>query len=261
MTKTVLAGKKIVVTRAEQQATGFVQKLESAGADIYQLPLITFERTGLSPVEREAICHFEQFDWIVFTSTNGVKFFMDALVKFKIEPKKWPKIAVVGKKTAEALSSYGLDIELKPTLFVAEQLSDELKEQVTNEQSVLIIRGRLGRKLLMEQLSKVVKKVVTVTIYHTVLPEAASSRFKHLPFHDIDLITFTSSSTVHHFARLLEDNDLFFEDYHWKVACIGPIAAKTCEQYHFPVTIMPSQFTVDDLLNSIIAYYEEEKSK
>ncbi|WP_273716976.1 uroporphyrinogen-III synthase [Alkalihalobacillus pseudalcaliphilus] len=257
-----LQGKHVVVTRAAHQGTEFETQLKAAGAFVTQMPLLTFERTELTEMEKEAVSHFQTFDWLVFTSSNGVRFFMDALSSFGIEsePTSWPQIAVVGEKTAATLREYQLQEKLVPKEYVAERFLEELQELVNSEDSVLLIRGKLGRRLIAEQLSQLVQKLTEVTVYDTVFPAEAQEQFKHLCDQHIDLFTFTSSSTVHHFVQLLQEFKLDWQEYPWNFACIGPIAAKTCRHYGLPVVIMPDTYTIEALSNAIIAYYEEEKS-
>ncbi|RBW71577.1 uroporphyrinogen-III synthase [Bacillus taeanensis] len=250
-----LFGKKILITRSKQQAASFSNKVQELGGIPIQIPLISIQQPSTIRPVTQAISKLDTFHWIIFTSTNGVKFFLNALKEESIDTAilKNNRIAVVGRKTLEVLEDAGIKVDLVPTEFVAEALIDELKQQMKEGEAVLLPRGNLARDVLPNELRKLGASVTDIVVYETVLYDGHKQElYELIKNKQIDVVTFTSSSTVHHFVQLLEGTD--WRNYIDSIilAAIGPITAETLEHYHLIPTVTAEQYTINGLLHSIV---------
>jgi uroporphyrinogen-III synthase len=254
-----LAGKTILVTRAKEQANDLTTLIEKQGGTVIEVPLIAF--TPVSSYEMEAVIHnLSDFQWLIFTSANGIRFFMRKYEVLQQTNKLPPfmKIAVVGKKTEQMLKKYELKADVIPDEFVAEGLIKALKGQVRKGDHVLLARGNLGRKELVHQLLKMGAFVEDMPVYKTIShPEAKDKLVEVLTSnHPVDYITFTSSSTVQHFIQVIRAKDIQVKA---KIACIGPIAARTAEQDGFNIQVMPSTYTIEHLVKALVKDAKENE--
>ncbi|GAF64105.1 putative uroporphyrinogen-III synthase [Bacillus sp. TS-2] len=256
-----MIGKQIIVTRAKGQSQEFIKQLEKYSFQTIEWPLISFEKLALKEAELTYLKNVTSFDWLVFTSANGVHFFMEAIGSLGVTITQWPKVAAVGKKTSDVLLSYHVNVDLKPEEFVAEELLAELKKKVFEGSKVLLARGKRGRPLIREDLLHNGVKVVDLLLYDTVLPKESLQQFHEMNIVDEVLFTFTSSSTVHHFMKVVDHFQINVEQKKWKFACLGPITKKTCLDYGLTVAIQPSSYTVQDFAKAIVHYYLEEENQ
>jgi uroporphyrinogen-III synthase len=252
-----LNGIKVLVTRGKEQASDFSEKIRSAGGTPIEVPLLSFTYPNRTENELlEEITKVSTYDWLVFTSKNGVDFFFNLFEKLSESEQKLPRIAVVGSKTASALSARGYTADIVPDEFVAEGLVDTLMPYVHRNSRIILARGNLSRKLLVDEFESVGVHVKDLIVYNTVADESMREKLvSQLP--DIDVITFTSSSTVTYFFKLLEDSQYLEYMKELVVACIGPIAKRTALEAGLKVHICPNRYTTDDLLEEIILYYNQ----
>lgn len=257
-----LLGKTILNTRGKKQAAEFSRKIIEAGGTSIEVPLLTFQKPEESAGIEEAIKNIHTFDWLIFTSKNGVDCFFDYYdcVNEKEDHKlPLPKIAVVGTKTEQALNSKGHKAELVPDEFIAEGLFDRLRPFVKSGARFLLARGNLGRSYLVEELIKHGAQVTDLIVYETVGNACEKERLiKLLKEKRIDIITFTSPSTVKQFHKMVEQSD--WQEWTKDVifACIGPETKKSADNLQVPIHICPANYTVDYLLTDIIAYLKEQ---
>jgi len=254
-TSSVIQGKRILVTRAKEQAASFSEKISELGGIPIEIPLIKIQPPkNLEQIE-QALADINRYDWLVFTSVNGVQYFFHFLEKYNIclQKGKQPKIAVVGKKTLQALEQRGITVDLIPEQFVAENLLEKLREKVTAGDSVLLARGNLARSLLPEKLREMGVHVNDLIIYETVLNYEKQAELKQLlKSRSLDIITFTSSSTVTNFVELLEGTG--WRDWldHTQIVCIGPITEKTALEAGMNVDIVAKEYTIAGIIEAII---------
>ncbi|MBB5354718.1 uroporphyrinogen-III synthase [Anoxybacillus mongoliensis] len=239
----------MLVTREKAQAKALSQTLERYGAIPIELPLIRIGRA--KQVDQHLLHEWHTFDWIIFTSQNGVKYFFELIGE--INPPTWPKVAAVGEKTAKALQKRNVVVDLIPNDFVAESLAETLQPLLSTDTRVLLVKGNLARDTLREQLSNMAD-VTDWVVYETTYNEEAKPQLIHfLQQRMIDAITFTSSSTVHSFAQAIagENVDLSFVT----IACIGPITKQTALDLGISVHVCPHTYTIDAMIEELNQYF------
>ena len=164
----------------------------------------------------------------------------------------------VGPKTAESLEQYGLRADLVPTEFKAEGVLEALGGVKVKGLKFLIPRAKVARELIPDKLRELGADVTVATAYENVKPAADVERVRKLfADHKISTVTFTSSSTVHNFVEILGQKEYITLLAGVDVACIGPVTAKTAEEYGMRVDIMPKDFTIPAFVESIVAFYKK----
>ncbi|MBC8287450.1 MAG: uroporphyrinogen-III C-methyltransferase [Nitrospinae bacterium] len=248
-----LFGKTIVVTRKGDQAESMIDRLRELGAEPFFFPVIeTIAPDDWGPLDN-ALNNLSQYQGLIFTSVNGVRFFSERLksIDQDIRELKGLRVYTIGPKTAEAVRDLGIRVDVVPENFVAESLI-ECFENIKG-QRFLLPRASVAREILPEQLRKMGAIVDVAPAYQTILPTPQVDELsKRLEAGSIDIITFTSSSTVKNFLALTGKN-LLPEIKKAKIACIGPVTQKTAEDAGLNVAIVPEQYTVASLLDAIEA--------
>jgi uroporphyrinogen III methyltransferase / synthase len=256
--KNLLAGKKILITRAREQSGHSATLLKKLGAEVIEFPTIEIVPPTTWRGFDRAIDQLKSYDWIIFTSANGVNFFFERL-REKGRDCYMPssvKVCAIGPATASQLKDKGIRVDYVPKEFVAEAILKGFKEMVVKGRRILLARAKEARDVLPQGLRKIGAEVDVVVVYQTVKPKGGSRRLKKL-LRDggIDVITFTSSSTVNHFAELLKKEDLKKLLDGIAIACIGPITARTAKKWEMRVQILPKQYTIPALTRSIAEYF------
>ena len=252
-----LFGKRIVVTRAREQASGFLQELASLGADCIQFPTIEIiPPDSWEPLDT-AISDLESYQWLLFTSVNGVKYFLKRLYSSgkDVRDLKGIKIGAIGPKTADQWHQLGIKPDLIPDEYRAEAVVEAFKKWDTQGVRILVPRAAKAREILPDQLRKMGAQVDVVDAYKTVSPtENIAGVRDMLEKGTIDMVTFTSSSTVTNFVNMFGSEKQRLTDV-WmkrvKIACIGPITADTAKANGFSVDLMPSDYTIEALTRAI----------
>jgi uroporphyrinogen III methyltransferase/synthase len=256
-----LFGKKIVVTRSREQAGELVDMLESLGAEPIEAPMIRVEAPDdYGPLDK-ATAEAGTYDWIIFTSANGVDFFMRRLMAGgDIRDLKGVKLVAIGPATAERLTRQGLRVDLEPAESRAEAIVQSLKDigDITGKR-FLLPRADIAREVLPEELRKAGADVTEVVAYRTVLAEIEREGdpdiYRMLLEKRIDVVTFTSASTVKNFVQIFgaeQAPDLLNAT---KVASIGPVTAEAAEQYGIKTAIMPKEYTIPALVQAIVEHF------
>jgi uroporphyrinogen III methyltransferase/synthase len=254
-----LFGKRIVVTRAREQASDLVKSLSDLGADCLEAPTIrVVNAPDIGPLD-EAINRIGDYDWLVFTSVNGVHFFFERLFALghDVRRLKAIKTACIGPATAQRLRDFGLNSDIIPETYRAESVVEAFGTQDVKGSRILIPRAREARAVLPVELRKMGAVVNEVTAYETLeVRDLAELLIDQLRSGDIDLVTFTSSSTVRNFAALLPPDEIPALMKNVTVACIGPITAETARSLGFHVSICAENYTIPGLVDAILAYYQ-----
>ncbi|MDT8377828.1 MAG: uroporphyrinogen-III C-methyltransferase [Desulfotignum sp.] len=257
--RTPLFGKSIVITRARAQASGLVADLTRLGAHCIEIPTIRIEPPSDATALINAVHRIKEYDWLVFTSVNGVKFFFDTLFKLGKDVRILGhlKFACIGPVTKQRLADYGIISDILPDTFRAESVVNAFSTAGIQGKSVLLPRARKARTILPEELSRMGARVDEVTAYETVLEnEAGPALIKLLEKRQIDAVTFTSSSTVSNFMSLLPSDKTVELMKHLTIASIGPITSDTVRSFGLEPTIEADPYTIDGLVDALLTHYE-----
>jgi uroporphyrinogen III methyltransferase / synthase len=258
-----LFGRSIVVTRAREQASDFLAMLSELGARCIEFPTIDIQPPpSWNPLD-EAIGRLSGYNWVIFTSVNGVLFFMERLRAAGMDSRALHglKVAAIGPKTAESLESYGLRPDLVPKEYRAESILDGLSGEKLQGMHFLMPRAMVARDILPDTLREQGAHVDVVPAYETVIPKERSGEVADL-FRkgEIDCVTFTSSSTVSNFFSLFEKDEILPLLQKVLIACIGPITAKTAEDHGLKIDIMPQKYTIPDLVQALKDHFENKRT-
>ncbi len=256
---TSLWGAKIVVTRARAQASGLVSAIREAGGEALECPSIEIHKEAdLTPLY-SAFARLDKYAWTIFTSVNSVDIFLAELMQHQIDIRqlKGIKLCAIGPTTAARLKQRGLCVEIIPEEYWAEGIIAELKDLIKAGDYILLPRARGAREILPTALQELGAVVDEVIIYQA-LPTAdvAPSTLQDIRAGEIDYITFTSSSTVSNFVNIIGAEHIKNINSRAQVACIGPVTARTAEENGFSVDIIPSQYTINALMQAIIDDYK-----
>lgn len=257
-----LFGKRVLVTRSREQAGELVEMLEDLGAQPIEAPSIRIEPPAdFGPLDT-AIADAGGFDWIVFTSANGVEIFMRRLFAspFDVRALKGPRLCAIGPATADRLARYGLKVDLMPVEYRAEAILDALGSTGSlSGARVLLPRADIARELLADELRKAGAEVTEIAAYRTLQESLAADGeqdiYKMLLEGAIDVVMFTSASTVRNFARALGEEQTADLLRQTVVACIGPVTAEAAQQLQIETTVMPRDYTVPALVAAIVEHF------
>jgi len=252
--KKPLFGKRVLVTRARSQASELSEKIAELGGEAYEFPLVKMvPPTDPRPLD-EAISQLGSFDWVIFTSPNGVGFFFKRLRELGADIRQMQaKIAAVGPKTAEALLEKGLAVNVLPGEFRAEGLLDSLEGQLKPGEKVLLPRADIAREVLPRELRDRGLEVTEVDTYETVIDaENAAETIELFREKAISIVTFTSSSTVKNFVQALAQENLQELLEGVQIACIGPVTADTAKELGLAVDIVAKDFSIQGLLDALL---------
>ena len=256
-----LLGKKIVVTRAREQASDLVSDLSELGAEVLECPTIkVVPCDDLTPLDF-AISNLKSYDWIVFTSVNGVRHFFERLFLNGSDARALGhlKTAAIGPATADMLLRHGLTTDIIPESYRAESVVEAfLKENIAGKK-ILLPRAQEARPILPVELRKMGAIVDEIATYRTIQDDQnAGILLEDLQNNEIDMVTFTSSSTVKNFKALIPDGHFFSFSDRITVACIGPITADTAKELGFNVHIIADEYTIPGLCKAIVRHYTQD---
>jgi uroporphyrinogen III methyltransferase/synthase len=249
-----LSGKRIVVTRARAQASEFAATLQALGAEVVQFPTIRIADAPDPEPLRRAAAQAGSFHWVVFTSVNGVERFWNALREQGCDARSLGgvKVCAIGPATAEALSRRGISPDAVPEEFVAESAVETLLAAgVGAGTRILLPRAEIARPVLPDRLRQAGAEVVEVTAYTTVQDGAGAERVRAmLDAGEVDVLTFTASSTVSSFVSLVGD-----DVGNATVASIGPVTSATARELGLRVDVEAEEYTIPGLVKAIRSRY------
>ncbi len=252
-----LFGKRILVTRAQEQAGELSDRLRAYGADPLEWATIAIAPPDDWRHMDEAVHRLSRYKWLIFTSVNGVGPFMARLRAAGLDSRALAglKILCIGPRTAEELSQYGLTPDAVPQPYQAEGLLEYFRGIPLQGQRILIPRAAVARELLPEQLRAMGAEVDVVTAYKTVSPAVDAGHLKDmLAQGQVHILTFTSSSTVRNFCALVGGRDaLAALARRSVVACIGPVTAQTAVEQGLTPAIVAAHNTIPALVDAIVA--------
>ncbi len=251
-----LFGKTVLVTRARSQASKLTAALEALGAGVIEAPAIELK----APEDNykaldEAISHVQDYHWLIFTSTNGVEHFFNRLFAAGKDTRAlgFAKVAAIGSATAGKLREYGIKADVVPQEFRAEGVLEALKGKLPPHAKILLPRAQEAREVLPEKLREQGHTVDVVPVYQTVTAESNAEELKaKLAAGEIDLVTFTSSSTVTNLLKLLGGKEALAGV---KLACIGPVTAETARSNGLEPDMEATEYTINGLVKVISEYF------
>jgi uroporphyrinogen III methyltransferase/synthase len=262
-----LEGRTVIVTRAASQAADLTTLLEDFGANVIMCPTIEIREPDNYDRLDEALDHLYGYDWLIFTSTNGVEYFLKRLTDRgqQIADLDEIKVCAIGQRTADKLHDAHVHVDLVPSQSTAEGVFTALAEFAGGDDqlrglNILLPRAAVGREVLPEALQKAGARMDVVTTYQTVLPDNIDrGKLAAMLAGSGDCIAFTSPSTIKNLAKLFDTHDLGKTLSGMVVACIGTVTAETAAEYGLRVDIQPDQFTTKDLAQAIADYFDAEK--
>jgi uroporphyrinogen III methyltransferase / synthase len=258
-----LFGKRVLVTRARDQAGDFVQAIEATGAEAIEAPMIRIlPPTDYGPLD-DACARIATFDWIVFASSNAVDSFLERFLGTPqdLRALHGVKLCAVGAGTASRLADRGLKVDLMPSEFRVEGLVQALGEVAGLK--VLLPRADIGREVLADDLKKRGADVTEVVAYRTVVAEPQRERepdiYQMLLNGSIDVVTFTSPSAVRNFVRVVGAEPAADLLRTTVVAAIGPVTAEAAAHFNIKATVVPAQHTIAGLVTAIVDHFDKAK--
>jgi uroporphyrinogen III methyltransferase/synthase len=262
--KRPLFGRRIIVTRTREQASDLVAQLEEHGAECLEYSTIHIEPVDDYRIIDQAIAEIDGYQWLLFTSLNAVTYFFQRLHALDYDSRHLAgtNIAVVGKATGEELLKYGVKADLLPEKFTGEGLADSLVRTEVKGSRILLPRALKANEILPEMLTDAGATVTIAPVYRNVPPQGPKEELRdQLLEGSIDLVTFTSSSTVTNFLTMIDAAS--HEELHRlldqvTIAAIGPITAETLREHGLRVDIQPERYTISDMVQSIVAHYRDK---
>jgi len=256
-----LAGTRVLVGRARHQAGSLSSSLRSLGASVIEIPFIEIRKPqSYAPLDH-ALKNINSYDWLILTSVNGVEAMWDRVRRLRITRAqlKHLQIAAIGPATKKTIVKHGLKVKMVPEEYVAESVVKGLRDKVKGKR-VVLIRAKVARDVIPEQLRVAGAHVDVVEAYETVVPEKSRARLHTVMKNRATrphVVTFTSSSTAKNFAELMGKvrpdslRDVQF-------ASIGPVTSATLRELQMPVSLEAREFTMGGLIRAIVlARYAE----
>jgi uroporphyrinogen-III synthase len=260
-----LASTRILVGRARHQAGSLSASLRGLGATVIEIPFIEIRQPESYQALDEALRNLKTYDWLVLTSVNGVQAMWNRLRKLRVARAalKHLQIAAIGPATKKAIVKHGLKVKMVPEEYVAESVVRGLRDKVSGKR-VLLVRAKVARDVIPEELRAAGAQVDVVEAYETVVPEKSSQRLQLLmknPKRRPHVVTFTSSSTVKNFAELLGKAPVSdMKDVQF--ASIGPVTSATLRELQLLPAIEAREFTMGGLIRAIVvARYAQPTSR
>ncbi len=245
----------MLITRAQKQAAKLSGLLREQGAEVIEVPTIEIRPPDSYAPLDEALRKVLSYDWLILTSVNGVDALFERLeaVGFDETALQHLKIAAIGPATEQAVADHGLVVDLMPERYVAEEVVRLLRKHVRS-QRVLLVRAKVARDVIPNELTAAGAKVDVVEAYETIVPEHSKAKLQQV-FADErkkpEIITFTSSSTVRNFLALILGTDIPRKLPGVQFASIGPVTSETLREYSLPVSIEAEDYTMEGLVEAI----------
>lgn len=244
-----LHGRTVLVTRARTQASRLVLLLEKLGASCKEVPTICFaEPADDYKALDEALAHLQEYDWLIFTSANGVKSFMTRIFASgrDVRALGLVKCVAIGVATGQKLREYGIVADLIPAEYRAEGILEAIRPHLQPGMRILLPRAEKAREVLPEGLRAMGAEVHVVPAYATQMDKSCLE--EDLMSGGLDWVTFTSSSTVENFCSAAGEKKL---PAGTKIACIGPVTAATCRRHGLEPDVVAEDYTIDGLVEAI----------
>jgi len=257
-----LFGKGIVITRPVTQAEDFAALLHAEGARVISFPTITIVPPEDYGDLDKVIARLTEYRWIIFTSANGVSFFLARLRELGKDMRdlKDIRICTIGPATAAKLEESGISVDLVPEEYISEGVVKAFRKIDIRGEKILLPRAERARDVIPEELAKLGAKVDVVTAYRTVGSGKKKAELgKLLKEGKVDVITFTSPSTVENFMAIMGQD--YVTPKKVRVACIGPVTAEAAKRAGLPVDIVQERYTVEGLVETLKKYFSKDNKR
>ncbi|MEO6829503.1 MAG: uroporphyrinogen-III synthase [Acidobacteriaceae bacterium] len=269
--------KRILVTRARHQAQALASALEAQGAEVLSIPAIEIAPPDSYAPLDAALRDARKYQWLVLTSVNAVDVLVDRLEKIAratlLSPVDAPdstgfgsgeflRIAAMGPATARALEARGLTVDVVPQKYIAESLVEALRDQVFG-QNVLLVRAKVARDVVPVELERAGARIDVVDAYQTVVPARSCEVLQQVfdrPAEFPHAVTFTSSSTVTNFFRLLDEAGISAWPPSMAAASIGPITSRTLLDHGIEPVVEAAEYTIPGLVAALCRWAVAEKN-
>ena len=252
--KLPLFGKKVIVTRDRRQSSMLAEPLEALGAETLFVPVIEITDAAEKSSLEQAIAKLNTYDWLIFTSVNGVRHFVEALDRGKTSDLRSlrAKLCAIGPATRAAIEALHLRVDVMPQEYVAESLLEALADEDLKGKRVLLPRAAVARDLVPVALAGRGAVVDVVEAYRTVIPADAAQRGRLAMARTPDWVTFTSSSTVRNLVEVLGGPERARQSLAGtKIASIGPITSATARELGLRVDVEAQPHTIEGLVDAI----------
>ena len=251
-----LFGKRVLVTRTRQQAGALAEMLAERGAEPVELPAIAIETIPDNKALTAAIDRLALYQWLVFSSANGVAVFLDHLDATGLDSRALAgvRVCAIGPATAAALAQRGVRADMVPERYVAESLVEALRNEGVEGKRILLARAEMGRDALRVGLEAAGAQVDEVSLYRALTPPGSRDKARALLAEGMDIVTFTSSSTVRNLIDLLDGDASALQGA--TIACIGPITASTAREMGLTVHAQAAEYTIPGLVQALTDHFE-----
>jgi uroporphyrinogen III methyltransferase/synthase len=257
-----LLGKTVLTTRARGQAGEFSRLLKNYGARVIELPTIEIIPPDSWKRVDKAIDRLDTYQWLIFTSTNGVRFFLKRLrlKEKRLAEFKDLRFCAIGPRTAQEIEKAGVKVDIVPERYYAEALVRRLGIEHLRGRRILLARAKKTRDLLPRKLRTMGARVDVIGVYQTRAPTISGEEIERVfQENEIDVITFTSSSTVDNFLRMYKEKTGQKPPVgEVAIAAIGPITANTLRKQGIAPHIIPDSFTIEALTRAIVDYFGDK---
>jgi len=254
MSRRPLHGRRILITRARHQVDPFRRELVELGASVVEIPTLQIESMPVDDQVTRAISNLDRTALVIFASANAVDIFFQMLLTSGSDARAFhgSKLCAIGQETAESLEAHGLRPELITSEYTAEGLAKALEGWEMNGMRVLVPRAEVARDALPSLLANRGAEVEILPVYRAKCPpEAGDALLRLFNNEGVDVITFTSSSTVYNFVRAFPEDRLPAVLGDAEVACMGPVTADTARKLGLSVAIVAREYTTHGLVQAI----------
>jgi uroporphyrinogen III methyltransferase/synthase len=244
----------VLVTRARHQSEGFRRQLTELGAVVVEIPTIEVRPIAAGAEARLAIDRLPETGLVIFTSANAVEIFFHILFDFELDARSLAssKVCAIGPETARSLEEHGIRPEMVAGEYTAEGLADALSGWDIAGRRVLVPRAKMGRDALPALLAQRGAEVQVLPVYETVRPATSADELRRLFDGDgVDVVTFTSSSTVANFIDAFPRGEMPAAVSAASIACMGPVTADTATKLGLRVDIIAREYTTRGLATAL----------
>lgn len=259
-----LKGQHVLITRGGEQGEKFCTDVASAGGIPYMVPLIDF-RAHEDINASHYMTKFEQYDWVIFTSQNGVNYFFEHIrdqVSEHALRKSNVQYAVVGEKTRDALNRYQLPSRFMPNVYTAEDFARDFFELGLTAKKVLIPKGNLASTTIADSFHSRGILADEWIVYDTYYPTKKINKLIQLLSEDLlDVAAFTSPSTFNHFMKVIKQNHLHMHANKLMFTSIGTVTKRTIEREGYDVSVCPEKFTIDAMFAELCHYFSNSNNE